>query len=259
MADKKPLAAPTGPGPSPVFAWLVHAFTASGALLALFALMAVEEGDWTMALVWLAIALFVDGVDGSMARWARVKEKAPRIDGDILDLVIDYLTFVLVPTLFLWRAELIPPPLAPWLAGAILISSLYVFARTDMKTEGGYFRGFPALWNLVAFYLFVLDARPEIGAGVVVVLVAMTFAPIHFVHPFRVHDYGRWLPLLTILWGITTLALLWPDLGDDARLIAVTVSIATAAVLLALGLLRSFRDLRQNDKSGAGTHEKHRA
>jgi phosphatidylcholine synthase len=245
MARKKPLAAAGGPGPPAAFAWLVHAFTASGALLALLALMAVEEGDWTMALVWLVVALFVDGVDGSLARWARVKEKAPRIDGDTLDLVIDYLTYVLVPTLFLWRAELIPPALAPGLAAAILISSLYVFARTDMKTDGGYFRGFPALWNLVAFYLFVLQVRPMVGAIVVVFLVAATFAPIHFVHPFRVRDYGKWLPALTILWSVATGALLWPGLVEPERTFVAATSIASAAVLLALGLLRSLRDLRQ--------------
>jgi phosphatidylcholine synthase len=258
MAKKKPLAADVGPGPSPAFAWLVHAFTASGALFALLALMAVEERDWTMALVWLAVALFVDGIDGSLARWARVKEKAPRIDGDVLDLVIDYLTFVLVPTLFLWRAELIPASLAPLLAGAILISSLYVFARTDMKTDGGYFRGFPALWNLVAFYLFVLQVRPAVGAIVVAVLVAATFAPIHFVHPFRVRDYGKWLPALTVLWGAATLALLWPDLDETARSLAASVSIATALVLLGLGLLRSVRDLRQERAAPVGTRDSSR-
>ena len=244
MAKKKPLVVPVTPGPPAAMAWLVHAFTASGALLALLALMAVEERNWTMALVWLLVALFVDGVDGSLARWARVKEKAPRIDGDTLDLVIDYLTYVLVPTLFLWRAELIPPTLAPWLAAAILISSLYVFARTDMKTDGGYFRGFPALWNLVAFYLFVLQASSAAGAVVVVVLVAMTFAPIHFVHPFRVREYGNWLPLLTALWGVSTCALLWPDLDETARSLIATVSFASAAALLVLGLLRSLRDLK---------------
>ena len=242
MAKKKPLVADAGRGPPAAVAWLVHAFTASGALLALLALMAVEERDWTMALVWLAVALFVDGIDGSLARWARVKEKAPRIDGDTLDLVIDYLTFVLVPTLFLWRAELMPAPLAPWLAGAILISSLYVFARTDMKTDGGYFRGFPALWNLVAFYLFVLQARPAVGAIVIVVLVAATFAPIHFVHPFRVREYGKWLPALTILWGVATCALLWPDWAPAARSALAAVSIATAAALLGLGLWHSLRN-----------------
>jgi phosphatidylcholine synthase len=146
--------------------------------------------------------------------------------------------------LFLWRAELVPAALAPWLAGAILISSLYVFARTDMKTDDGYFRGFPALWNLVAFYLFVLQASPAAGAIVVVVLVAMTFAPIHFVHPFRVREYGKWLPALTAVWGTATCALLWPGLEETTRSLIATVSIASAAVLLALGLLRSLRDLK---------------
>lgn len=228
-------------GPPAIFAWLVHAFTASGAVLALLALVAVEAGQWTLALLWLAVALLVDGVDGSLARWARVKERAARVDGDTLDLVIDYLTYVFVPALLLWRAELIPPALAPAVAAAILVSSLYVFARTDMKTDDGYFRGFPALWNLVAVYLFVLQPGPAIGAAVVVGLVVMTFAPIHFIHPFRVRDYGKWLPVLAALWGIATGALLWPGLTPPLRSVLAGISVASAAVLVGLGLLRSVR------------------
>ena len=226
---------------SPATAWLVHAFTASGAVLALLALIAVEQQRWTLALVWLAISGVVDGLDGSLARWARVKERLPRIDGDTLDLVIDYLTFVFVPALFIWRAGLVPADLAPWLAAAILVSSLYVFARTDMKTEDGYFRGFPALWSVVAFYLYVLQFSPEVGAVVVLLLIALTFAPIHFVHPFRVRDYGRWLPALAIVWTVATCALLWPEWSASARFAIATVSVASAAVLLGMGLLRSLR------------------
>ncbi|HUE79284.1 MAG TPA: CDP-alcohol phosphatidyltransferase family protein [Sphingomicrobium sp.] len=229
------------PAPPAAFAWLVHAFTASGAVLALLALLAIEQQRWTLALVWLAIAGVVDGIDGSLARWARVKKQAPGIDGDILDLVIDYLTFVFVPTLFIWHAELMPPALAPWLCAAILVSSLYTFARTDMKTDDGYFRGFPALWNLVAFYLFVLQLDPVIGAAIVVLLVALTFAPIHFVHPFRVRDYGVWLPLLAVLWLLASCALLWPDWSGAAQATITTLSIASATALLALGLLKSLR------------------
>lgn len=231
-------------GPPALFAWLVHAFTASGVVLALLALLAVEERRFTLALTWLAVALLVDGFDGSLARWARVKQRAARVDGDTLDLVIDYLTYVFVPALFLWRAELIPPAFAPGLVAAILVSSLYVFARTDMKTDDGYFRGFPALWNLVAVYLFVLQPGPAVGAAVVAGLVVMTFAPIHFVHPFRVRDYGRWLPLLAVLWGLATGALLWPGLTPLARSILAMISIASAAALLGLGLWRSVRGAR---------------
>jgi phosphatidylcholine synthase len=232
---------PARAAPPAIAAWLVHAFTASGVVLAMLALLAVEQERWTLALAWLALSGIVDGVDGSLARWARVKQRLPRIDGDTLDLVIDYLTYVFVPALFIWRAELVPPGLAPWLAAAILVSSLYVFARTDMKTDDGYFRGFPALWSVVAFYLLVLQVSPTVGAAVVVVLVIMTFAPIHFVHPFRVRDYGVWLPAISVLWIAATCALLWPDWNKGVRFAIAAVSVATAAALLAMGLVRSFR------------------
>lgn len=237
MARTKPAAA----SPPAIAAWLVHSFTASGAVLALLALLAVEQQRWTLALAWLVVSGVVDGIDGTLARWARVKERLPRIDGDTLDLVIDYLTYVFVPALFIWRAELVPPELAPWLTAAILVSSLYVFARTDMKTDDGYFRGFPALWSVVAFYLYVLQFGPGIGAAVVVVLIGLTFAPIHFVHPFRVRDYGVWLPVLAILWAIITSALLWPDWNQPARSALATASVATATLLFGMGLRRSLR------------------
>jgi phosphatidylcholine synthase len=232
---------PNAAAPPAIAAWLVHAFTASGVVLALLALLAVEQQRWTLALAWLALSGIVDGVDGTLARWAQVKQRLPRIDGDTLDLVIDYLTYVFVPALFIWRAELVPPAVAPWLAAAILVSSLYVFARTDMKTEDGYFRGFPALWSVVAFYLFVLQPGAGVGAAVVVLLIAMTFAPIHFAHPFRVRDYGVWLPAVAILWIVATCALLWPEWSGALRFAIEAVSVASAAVLIGMGLLRSLR------------------
>jgi phosphatidylcholine synthase len=222
-----------------IVAWLVHAFTASGVVLALLALLAIDQQRWTLAMFWLALSGVVDGIDGALARWARVKDRLPRIDGDTLDLVIDYLTYVFVPALFIWRAGLVPPSLAPWLTAAILLSSLYVFARTDMKTEDGYFRGFPALWSVVAFYLFVLQPGASVGAAAVIGLVGLTFAPIHFVHPFRVRDYGSWLPATAIAWALATCALLWPGWSGATRVALVTISVATAVVLLALGLVRS--------------------
>ncbi|QIK77868.1 phosphatidylcholine synthase [Sphingomonas piscis] len=221
-------------------AWSVHLFSASGAILALLALLAVEQKQWSLALLWLLVALVVDGVDGSFARLARVKERAGRVDGDTLDLVIDFLTYVFVPTLFLWHAGMFPDGWALWLSAAILLSSLYLFARTDMKTEDGYFRGFPSLWNLVVFYLFVLGAGHTAVALTVLLCAVLTFAPIHFVHPFRVRQFGIWLPLLAILWTATTALLLIPNLTDGVRSIAASASIAAAVILLALGLLRTF-------------------
>jgi phosphatidylcholine synthase len=228
-------------GPPAAAAWAVHALTASGAVIAFIALVEIGQGDFRAALVWLLAGLALDGIDGSLARWARVKERAARIDGETLDLVVDYLTYVFVPTVLIWQAKLVPEGLVVPLAALIQLSSLYLFARRDMKTEDNYFRGFPALWNVVAFYLFVAQPGQAAGAGAVLFFALFTFAPVHFVHPFRVLDYGRWLPVLALLWAAATVALLWPGWAGGVRGMLMAVSLAAAAALLALGLLRTVR------------------
>lgn len=225
-------------------AWAVHLFSATGAVLALLALLAVQEHRWSDAMLWLLAALVVDGVDGTFARAARVKELVPRIDGDALDLVIDYLSYVFVPTVFIWEAGLLPDRLALPLCALILISSLYVFARRDLKTADGYFRGFPALWNLVGLYFYAAAFGEAASAAVVAALIVLTFAPIHVVHPLRVSDYGRWLPILALFWLASTIAMLLPDLAGAVRLILLTASVASAVLLIALGLWRSLRGAR---------------
>ena len=221
-------------------AWAVHAFSASGAVLALLAVLAIEGHRWTEAMLWLFAALVVDGVDGTLARAARVKDLAARVDGDVLDLVIDYLNYVFVPTLFILEAGLLPDALALPLAACIQLSSLYIFARRDMKTGDNYFRGFPALWNIVALYLYAAGLAPVTAALVVAAFVILTFAPIHFVHPFRVRDYGFWLPVLALVWAISTLALLI-DLPAAVRGILLSVSAISAVVIVGLGLWRTAR------------------
>jgi phosphatidylcholine synthase len=234
----------TKTGPPAIAAWAVHAFTFSGAVIAFLAVMAIDEGDYRLALLWLLIGLAVDGIDGTLARWAHVKTKAARIDGDTADLVIDYLTYVFVPTLLIWKAGLVPQEWIVPLAALIQLSSLYLFTRRDMKTDDNYFRGFPSLWNVVAFYLFIGQPGPEVGAAVVVFFTLFTFAPVHFVHPFRVTDYGRWAPLLALFWAVVTVALLWPGWSGEVARILLWSSLAAAAALLAMGLIRTLRGAR---------------
>ncbi len=222
-------------------AWLVHLFTASGVVLALLALEATARGDWGMALIWLLAALAVDGIDGTLARAARVKEMVPRIDGEAFDLIVDYLNYVFVPAVFIGRAGLVPPSLALPLAAAILLSSVYVFVRRDMKTEDNYFRGFPALWNVVAFYLYAAQPGPAVGAGVVILFSILSFAPIVFVHPFRVREWQPWLKLVALAWAAATLALLWPGWSAPAARFWLGLSLTLAAIMLLLGLVRSLR------------------
>ena len=222
-------------------AWLVHLFTASGVVLAFLALEAISSGDFRLALLWLLAALAVDGVDGTLARWARVKEHVPRIDGEAFDLIVDYLNYVFVPAVFICEAGLVPEALQLPLAAAILLSSVYVFVRRDMKTPDNYFRGFPALWNVVALYLFVARPGEAAGAVAVAVLAAMSFAPIRFVHPFRVKQYQPLLRVSALLWTVATLALIWPGWSPGAARLWLWASYASAAVLLGLGLIRCLR------------------
>lgn len=172
-------------------------------------------------------------------------ERLPQIDGTALDLVVDYLTYVFVPAWLLWRLGAFPQTVALPVVTLILLSSLYTFARRDMKTDDGYFRGFPALWNVVALYVYAARPAPWLAAGGAVVLAAMTFAPVHVVHPFRVRDYGLWLPSLAVLWGLATLSLLFP-LEATLGQVALVVSLACATILIAMGLVRSVRGARSS-------------
>ena len=236
---------PTHRAPIPVVrAWAVHVFTASGAVLAFLAFMAVERGQWRLSLLWLGAALVVDGIDGSLARKAEVKRWAPVIDGSTLDLVVDYLTYVFVPAILVWRAGLLPDAWAAVGVAAMLLSSLYTFARTDMKTEDNFFRGFPAVWNVVVFYLFVLHPAPLVSAIMIGVFAVLTFAPIHFIHPVRVKRFQPWLGIVTAVWSVSSLALLlWPNWSAPWDRAWLFLSAGGAVVLLAIGLLRTLRGL----------------
>jgi len=155
--------------------FLVHIFTACGAASALLALLAAARAEWVAMFVWLAVALFIDGIDGTLARKFHVAEVLPRWSGNALDLVVDFTTYVFVPQ-----------PVAVPLAVAVVVTSALYFADEQMKTADHYFRGFPALWNAVAFHLFVLKLPPWVAAVSVAVLVVLTFMPLRVLHPFRV-------------------------------------------------------------------------
>ena len=166
--------------------FLVHIFTACGAACALLALLAAAKADWVTMFAWLGLALFIDGVDGTLARRFRVAEILPRWSGDALDLVVDFTTYVFVPAFALATSGLLPPLAAIPLAIAIVVTSALYFADEQMKTSQNYFRGFPALWNAVAFHLFVLKLSPWIAAAAVAAFVVLTFVPLRVLHPFRV-------------------------------------------------------------------------
>src|ERR1700722_6517344 len=156
-------------------AFAVHIFTALGAACALLALLAAVRTEWQAMFIWLGIALIIDGVDGTFARRLHVAELLPRWSGDVLDLVVDILTYVFVPGYALAASGLLPGALAVPLGIVIVVSGSLYFADRKMKTPDYYFRGFPAVWNVAAFYLFLLKPAPWLAAVLVVALAALTF------------------------------------------------------------------------------------
>jgi phosphatidylcholine synthase len=186
-------------------AWAVHVLTACGAALALMALIFATGGHWEAMFFCLGLALIVDGVDGPLAREFKVAQMLPRWSGDTLDLVVDFTTYVFVPGYAIAASGLMPEFFAIPAGMLVVVTGAIYFADRKMKTEDHHFRGFPAVWNLAAFYLYVLQPPAWIAAAGVVVLAALTFLPVRFVHPLRVKQW-RWLNVaLLALWALLAL------------------------------------------------------
>lgn len=185
-------------------AWLLHGLTASGAVLGFLALEAAMRADAPMTFLWLGIALIVDGIDGPIARALDVERATPNIDGAALDLVVDYLTYVVAPVAYMSAAGMFPAGTGPWFAAFILLTSLYTFARRDMKTDAADFRGFPAVWNLVAAAFVVTATTPWTAAVVTTVLGLLTFTNVKAVHPIRVAQLRPVTIVATLLWLAAT-------------------------------------------------------
>jgi phosphatidylcholine synthase len=183
-------------------AFAVHILTAAGAALALAALMSAVAAQWTAMFVYLGLALIIDGVDGSLARLVRVREVLPRWSGDVLDLIVDFVTYVFVPAYAIAAGSLMPPALGLLAGILVVITAAIYFADRDMKFLDNYFRGFPALWNVVAFYLFVLRPEPWLAFAIVVAFAVLTFIPLRFLHPVRVVRHRVLNLMVLALWSL---------------------------------------------------------
>jgi phosphatidylcholine synthase len=218
-----------------ILAFSVHVLTASGAAVALFALLAATHGDWPVMFLWLGVALVIDAIDGPLARAINVAEVLPNWSGETLDLVVDFTTYVFVPAYAVAAGHLMPDALAIPAAAAIAITGTLYFADRQMKTSDNFFRGFPAVWNLVVFYLLLLRPAPAVAAGVVGLFAALTFVPIRVVHPFRVRRLRAVTVALLTLWAALALAAVKQDLAPE---LWITIALcALGGYFLGVGLL----------------------
>jgi phosphatidylcholine synthase len=217
-------------------AFAVHVFTACGAGCALLALIAAVNAQWAVMFVWLGIALGIDGVDGTFARRLQVAKLLPRWSGDVLDLVVDILNYVFVPAYGLAASGLLPKRAAVPLGLLIVVSGALYFADRLMKTSDYYFRGFPALWNVAAFYLFILKPEPWAGAGAIVALAVLTFVPFYVVHPLRITHWRGGTTVALAAWAMLALAAVAQDLNPPLWIGAALC--ALAIYFVAIGFFR---------------------
>ncbi len=223
-------------------AFSVHVFTAFGAGIALIALLEAVREHWAAMFAWLGVALVIDALDGPIARRLDVVRVQPNWSGEVLDLVVDFVTYVFVPAYAIAASGLLLPLAAPLLGAGIVVSGALYFADRRMKTADNHFRGFPALWNAVAFYLFLLHLPPAVSSLAVAALIGLTFVPFNVVHPVRVARLRGLTLSLIGAWAVLAIMVLVDDFNVGA---SVTTALCLIAVYIvgsdaAIRLARSF-------------------
>jgi phosphatidylcholine synthase len=217
----------------------LHAYTASGTVLALLIVIAAIDGDAVRAL-WLGLAaLVIDGTDGMIARRLRVKETIPWFDGAMLDNIVDYLTYAFAPIVLLWTGGYLPAGTWGAVLGALpLLASSYQFCRVDAKTEDHFFLGFPSYWNVVAFYVVVLGLSPVSTGTILVVCSILVFIPVKYLYPSRTRVF-RSLNLLTTAIWVASYAVLLAQMPNP-NTIVVVISLAYLVYYGGLSLYLTF-------------------
>lgn len=228
-------------------AWSVHLYTASGALFGLLAILAAVEGRYIMSFVWMCVTLFIDGVDGTLARRFRVKDVVPNFDGALLDNMVDYFTYVLVPLVVVYMAGMVPDRLLTATIAIVSLSSAYQFCQVDAKpvsehSEDHFFKGFPSYWNVVIMYLFLLDTGPWINFTVLLSCAILVFVPINYIYPSRTKSFQKTTLLLNIVWAFMFLAgmVLYPEIPGWIM----PASLFFVVYYIALSLYLNFKPVR---------------
>ena len=211
-------------------AFSVHIFTALGAGVALIALLEAVREHWAAMFWWLGIALVIDAVDGPMARRLDVVRVQPNWSGEVLDLVVDFVTYVFVPAYAITASGLLLPVAAPLLGVGIAVSGALYFSDRRMKAADNHFRGFPGLWNIAAFYLFLLHLPPRWSSLGVAVLIVLTFVPFNVLHPIRVVRLRRLTLSLIGAWTVLVMIALTNDFEVSTPVTAALCAIAVYIV-----------------------------
>jgi len=224
--------------------WLVHAFTASGAYVGILALSAIYHHNYLSALWLMCVAILIDAVDGMFARMINIKVAVPRIDGALLDNIVDFFNYTIVPAFFLLVSNLIPEGWRHVGVAVIVLSSAYQFTQVDAKTSDHFFKGFPSYWNIAVFYLFFWQMTEWTNLVILFVLSVLSFVPIKYIYPSRMEylaesNFPRLAMLFaTLCWGATTIYLLW--IYPESNPVLVSISMGYMILYVVISLYRTW-------------------
>ena len=227
-----------------VTGWLIHAFTASGACVGLLSLLAIYEQNLLLALWLMVAAIVIDAVDGMFARMVKIKQVVPEIDGALLDNIVDFVNYTIVPCFFLLVTNLLPDYWRILCVMAVTFASAYQFTQVDAKTTDHFFKGFPSYWNIAVFYLFFWQMTPVTNMVILLSLAILSFVPIKYVYPSRLdfltdNIYLRFsMIIMTVLWGAATSGLLW--LYPQSNHFLVAISVGYLLLYIGISLYRTW-------------------
>lgn len=224
--------------------WFIHAFTASGACVGVLSLYAIYQHQLLQALWLMCAAIFIDAIDGMFARAIKIKEAVPQIDGALLDNIVDFVNYTIVPAFFLLATDVLPPQWRLVSVMVVVFSSAYQFTQVDAKTSDHFFKGFPSYWNIAVFYLYFWQMNNHTNMWIIFLLALLSFVPIKYVYPSRL-DYltnnqflRMGMVVLTVLWGAATSGLLW--LFPRSNHFLVAISLGYMLVYLGISLYRTW-------------------
>ncbi|WP_300032043.1 CDP-alcohol phosphatidyltransferase family protein [uncultured Roseobacter sp.] len=194
----------------------VHLLTATGAVFAMLAMLAAVDEKWDLMFLWLVVAFFVDGIDGPLARKYHVKHNAPEFDGVLLDLIIDYLTYVFIPAFALFKSGLMDGWTGWFAIIVITFASAMYFADTRMKTKDNSFSGFPGCWNMLVLVIFALEPNFWVSLALVSALALAMFLPLKFVHPVRTERWRAITLPMAVAWTFFAGWAAWVDFHPES-------------------------------------------
>ena len=193
---------------STFLAWSVHLLTCTGIIVGFFALISVFNNDQTSAFLFLGLALIIDAIDGTLARKFKVSIYVKNIDGKMLDSVIDFFNYIIIPSVMIYWFKIVPTPFEIIIPSIILIISAISYSNKNLMTSDNFYKGFPCIWNILLFYLYLFDLSQILNLFLIFVCILLKFIPMKFIHPLEVNKYKKYSALFMILWFISSFKIL---------------------------------------------------